>query len=42
MKDGRVETFKYVTIGAPFFDHMIQGLCICYLPNIKSKWNKFK
>jgi hypothetical protein len=30
------------TIKAPHFDHMIQGLCFCYLPNIESKWNKFK
>jgi isopentenyl phosphate kinase len=21
---------------------MTQGLCFCYLPNTKSKWNKFK
>jgi hypothetical protein len=29
-------------IKVPFFDHRTQGLCFCYLPNIKSKWNKFK
>jgi hypothetical protein len=26
----------------PFFGHMTQGLCFCYLPNINPKWNKFK
>jgi len=30
------------TIKVPFFDHMIQGFCFCYLPNIECKWNKFK
>jgi len=29
------------TIKVPLFDHMIQGFCFCYFPNIKSKWNKF-
>jgi hypothetical protein len=29
-------------IKVPFFCHMIQGLCFYYLPNTKSKWNKFK
>jgi len=31
-----------LTIKVPLFDHSIQGLCFCYLPNIESKWNKFK
>jgi hypothetical protein len=30
------------TIRVPLFGHKTQGLCFCYLPNIKSKWNKFK
>jgi hypothetical protein len=29
-------------IKVPFFRHKIEGLCFCYLPNIASKWNKFK
>jgi hypothetical protein len=31
-----------LTIKVPFFGHMTQRLCFCYLPNIKFKWNKFK
>jgi hypothetical protein len=30
------------TIKVPRFDHSIQEFWFCYLPNIKSKWNKFK
>ncbi len=30
------------TIRVPFFGHMTQGLCFCYLWNIESRWNKFK
>jgi len=30
------------TIKVPLFGHMTQRLCFCYLPNIKSLWNKFK
>jgi len=30
------------TIKVPFFYHKTQGFCFCYLPNTKSKWNKFK
>jgi hypothetical protein len=30
------------TIKVPLFHHKTQGVCFCYLPNIKSKWNKFK
>jgi len=30
------------TIKVPLFRHRTQGLCFCYLPNTKSKWNKFK
>jgi hypothetical protein len=26
----------------PLFGHKIQGFCFCYIPSIKSKWNKFK
>jgi len=35
-------TSDIFTIMVPLFGHKIQGLCFCYLPNIKSKWNKFK
>ncbi len=31
-----------LTIKVPFFHHRTQGLCFCYLPNTKFKWNKFK
>jgi hypothetical protein len=30
------------TIRVPLFHHKTQGFCFCYLPNTKSKWNKFK
>jgi hypothetical protein len=30
------------TIRKPLFDHRTQGLYFCHLPNIKSKWDKFK
>jgi hypothetical protein len=30
------------TIKVSLFGHRIQGVCFCYLPNIESKWNKFK
>jgi hypothetical protein len=30
------------TIRIPFFHHKIQGLCFCYFPNTKLKWNNFK
>jgi hypothetical protein len=30
------------TIRVPLFDHKVQGLCFCCLPNIKSKSNKCK
>ncbi len=33
---------KTFIIRAPLFGHKTQGLCFCYLPNTKSKWNKFK
>jgi hypothetical protein len=29
-------------IKVPLFGHTTQGLCFCHLPNIESKWNKFK
>jgi hypothetical protein len=32
----------HFTIKVPLFDHMTQGLCFCFLSNIKYKWNKFK
>ncbi len=38
----KVPLWGIFTITVPLFYHMIQGLCFCYLPNIKSKWNKFK
>jgi len=30
------------TIRVPLFEHKTQGFFLCYLPNIISKWNKFK
>jgi hypothetical protein len=30
------------TIMVPLFHHKTPGFCFCYLPNTKSKWNKFK
>jgi hypothetical protein len=35
-------TCDIFTIRVPLFGHRIQGLCFCYLPNIKFKCNKFK
>jgi hypothetical protein len=35
-------THGIFTIKVPLFGHMTEGLCFCYLPNIKSNWNKFK
>jgi hypothetical protein len=32
----------HFTIKVPLFDHRTQGLCFCFLSNIKYKWNKFK
>jgi hypothetical protein len=26
----------------PLVGHRTQGLCLCYLPNTQSTWNKFK
>jgi len=41
-KMGNIRVHGIFTIRVPFFDHKTQGLCFCYLPNIKSKWNIFK
>ncbi len=30
------------TIMVPLFHHKTPRFCFCYLPNTKSKWNKFK
>jgi hypothetical protein len=30
------------TIKVPLFGHRTQGLCFCYFPNMKYKWNKLK
>jgi hypothetical protein len=44
-KSSKIQTINQMgifTIKVPLFRHRFQRLCFCYLPNTKSKWNKFK
>jgi hypothetical protein len=42
VEEDKIDMMSIFTSRVPLFRHKTQELCFCYLPNIKSKWNKFK
>ncbi len=42
IEEEKIDMMGIFTIKVPLFGHRTQGLCFCYFPNMKYKWNKLK